>query len=421
VTGPNGQLELQNVVNFSPPTLSGNTSEFGEYIAKLQAAGSSPALAGTVAQLFNAPNAKAVSALYRELSPTSFGPMEASTLIGTLGFSQSMLGCKSPESGFGSLAKGGCTWGSLGSSQLTQSETNDAVGYSEYSQGVSYGFQNPINRKQNWLLGGAFSYDDDNLYADSASMWGSRFSLGVLSKLEANDGVTYSADVSLGSGNYQTRRSIIFPSSTVSTSAGTSGYGSFTTPNSTPTGGAYVSFFGETLRADKDFRLHDGFVLTPYVAVNETRMSMTPTNEAGAGPNGIFSVYQGNSYLTLQPGFELGGTFNSNSWQFRPHVDVYATQFIGSNLTNLNAGLEGAPSTFAPFTFTNTMDRTMFNVSPTVDLGGKNGFDLRVGGGYEFSNHMHSGTLTVNLAQKIGTPPPMSLKIEPATPALPQH
>jgi hypothetical protein len=358
-----------------------------------------------IAQIFAADTPAQLTYIYNELTPAQYGAMETATLLGTLSFSQQMLTCKSPETDFASIARGRCVWGNLGSTQATQVESSSAVGYNEYGAGVSYGFQNIASKDQRTLWGGGFAFGDDNVYANSSSMWGSRFTAGLLAKRELDDGMTYSTDVEFGSGNYQTRRSIIFPSPEISTSAGTTGYGTYSTPSVTPTGGSIISFFSGGLRADKYIPLHDGWAFTPYVSLNETRLSLAPTAETGAGALDIITTYQADSFLTLTPGFEIGGKFSSNNWQMRPHVDFFATQFIGNNNTSLPAMLQGQPSWLGPLTFNNEIDRTLWNVAPTVDFGGSKGFNMRVGGNYQFSNHLHSGTLYLNLSQKVGPQP----------------
>ncbi len=406
VPNANGKLQLQNVVNFSPANISGGTSSFGSYVSLLQAAGSSPSLSGMVAQIFNAPSATQLTRLYQQLTPASYGPMEAATLLSTLNFSQEMLTCKSPETDFASLSRGRCVWGGLGSTQSTQMGSTAAVGYNEYNAGVSYGFQNVVSRDKQTLFGGAFSFGEDNLYANSSSMWGSRFTGGLLLKREnSHTGMTYSLDVTGGSGNYQTRRTIEFPSTAIPTSAGATGFGSYQTPSATATGASYVSFFNTGLRADKYVALADGWALTPYVSLTDTRLSLTPTTETGAGALNIKTAYEGDSYLTLQSGFELGGIYQAKSWQIQPHLDIFATQFVGNNQTGLPSTLEGQPVWMKPFTFNNEIDRTLFNLQPTIDFGGKSGFSMRLGGTYQFSPHVHGGTLNINISQKLGPSP----------------
>ncbi|HTV91740.1 MAG TPA: autotransporter outer membrane beta-barrel domain-containing protein, partial [Verrucomicrobiae bacterium] len=164
-------------------------------------------------------------------------------------------------------------------------------------------------------------------------------------------------------------------------------------------------YFNGSIRADKYISLPNGFAFTPYLALNETRMSLSPTKETGAGALNIDTVYQGDSFLTLQPGFELGGKFASKNWEVRPHIDFFATHFIGNNQTSLPALLQGQPTWLGPLTFNNTIDRTLWNVSPTIDFGGSRGFDMRLGGNYQFSNNMHAGTMWINLSQKVGPTP----------------
>ncbi len=88
---------------------------------------------------------------------------------------------------------------------------------------------------------------------------------------------------------------------------------------------------------------------------------MNPISEQDADRLNIVTTYRGDSYLTLQPGLELGGTVQKTSWHMRPYLDVYATQFIGNNRTGVNA----------------------------------NGLDVRFNSTYQFGAHLHSGSISI--------------------------
>ncbi|MGH7685098.1 MAG: hypothetical protein ACREMT_12190, partial [Vulcanimicrobiaceae bacterium] len=112
-----------------------------------------------------------------------------------------------------------------------------------------------------------------------------------------------------GWGTYQTHRYIAFPSSSVSTSSGTTGYGAVSTPNASTEGGNNVTFIDTGLRAERDFSLGRGFYAKPYMGVNGTFMNIGANTETGAGSLDLIGTPTGNAFLTLEPGFEIGGTF----------------------------------------------------------------------------------------------------------------
>ena len=86
-------------------------------------------------------------------------------------------------------------------------------------------------------------------------------------------------------------------------------------------------------------------------------------------------------------------------------MDLFATQFLGNNQTTLSAMLQGEPAGLGMTQFNSSIDRTLWNVAPTLDVTGKHGLDFRLGGSSLFSSHLHSGTVNVNVSQKMGQQP----------------
>jgi len=81
------------------------------------------------------------------------------------------------------------------------------------------------------------------------------------------------------------------------------------------------------------------------------------------------------------------------------------SHFIGNNATTIQSLLQGQPAWLGPLPFNNAIDRNLWNLAPTIDFGGRNGFNLRLGGQYQFSNHLHMGSLTVQMSQQVGRKP----------------
>jgi hypothetical protein len=265
------------------------------------------------------------------------------------------------------------------------------------------GFQNPYAGGRS-AVGGALSFAFDNLYSGSSSMWGPRVMVGADLKHQATTGFTYSGDLFGGVANYLTHRYIAFPSASVSTSSGTTGYGSVATPSESTQGGNNIAFVGGSFRVDKDLYFRRGLHVKPYVSLNETYLTTGINNESGAGALDLVGATRGDVYMTLEPGVELGGLFTSRNGQLRPHVDIWTTQFIGRNLASFTAGLAGAPP-YLQLPFSSAIDRTTVNVAPSLDISGYGGLDLRFSGGFQFSSHLHSGSFSINLSQQTGPKP----------------
>jgi hypothetical protein len=401
-------VTIQSTVNFDPAGLTAEAAEFGAYIGKVQTAGSSPSLQGMVAQAVSAPSATVLEHIYDEVSPESFGAMEAATLTNALSFSQQMNTCRSSEANFVSSTHDRCTWGTIGNTSTSQLESGDILGYTESATGVNIGTESAISADKRTFFGAGLNFSYDNLYVNSTTMNGSRYMAGLSLQREANSGLVYSAELTGGIASYQTNRWIVFPSSSISDADGANGYGTIATPDVQAASTGHVSFLDGGLRAEKLLDLRDGWTLTPYLGLNDTQMYVSPLSETGAGGLSITTQATSNAFLTLQPGLKFSGAIGTIANEhLRLHVDLFATQFLGNNQTSLSAMLQGEPTGIGMTQFNSSLDRTLWNVAPTLDVTGKHGLDFRLGGSYLFSSHLHSGTINLSASQKLGPSPPV--------------
>jgi hypothetical protein len=267
---------------------------------------------------------------------------------------------------------------------------------------MSFGFQTPIADGRT-AIGAAIAYAGDNLYSSSSSMWGSRFTLGVVAKRETTNDFVISTDFAAGSATYQTHRYIAFPSASVQTSSGATGFGSFATPSASTEGGNNVAFMTGGMRIDKTFDL-DRFTIRPYFGVNETELNVGINKESGAGALDFVGNARQDMYLTMDPGFELGGNFAWGHTKIRPTLDINMNEFLGRNEAGFTAGLAGAdPNLNLPFT--SQIDRTIFNVSPSLDLEGVKGLGMRFSANMVVSGRTRGATLNFSMSQKMGPTP----------------
>ncbi|MGB6985517.1 MAG: autotransporter domain-containing protein, partial [Candidatus Aquilonibacter sp.] len=400
-------VTIESNVNFDPSGLTSEGGEFGAYVNAVQLDGPASSLRGMVAQAVSAPNASALERLYDEVTPESFGAMEAATLTNALGFSQQMNECRSiTDASYISSTRDRCTWGTIGNTSTTQFGSGDVLGYNESATGVNIGTESAISGDKRTFFGAGFNFSYDNVNVNSTTMNGSRYMGGLSLKREADNGFVYTAELTGGVASYQTNRWIIFPSQTISDADGASGYGTISTPDVQATSTGHVSFLGAGVRTQKQLQLRGGWTLTPYLSLNDTQLYMSPLSETGAGGLSITTQAVTNGYVTLQPGVQFSGAIGTiASEHLHLHVDLFATQFLGNTQTSLSAMLQGEPAGLGMTQFNSSIDRTLWNVAPTLDVTGKHGLDFRLGGSYLFSSHLHSGTVNVNVSQKIGRPP----------------
>jgi hypothetical protein len=234
-------------------------------------------------------------------------------------------------------------------------------------------------------------------------MWGSRFMFGLTAKRESTNDFVFSTDLAAGSATYQTHRYIAFPSASVQTSSGATGFGSFSTPNLSTQGANNVSFITGGFRIDKTLDLNH-FELKPYLGLNETSLYVGVNNESGAGPLDFVGSPRTDMYLTLVPGIEIGGNYTWHDAKIRPNLDIYANEFLGNDAAGFTAGLAGAAANLN-LPFTSAIDRSLVNIAPSLDIEGKKGLGLRLSANMMIGSHTHGGTLQFNLTQKIGNAP----------------
>ncbi len=404
--GPNGTVMLQSHVDFDPAGLTPEGLEVGSYLNAVQTAGSSPSLQGMIAQAISSANTSQLERIYDEVTPESFGAVEAATLTNALSFSQQMTACRATEATFASTAGNRCVWGTIGNTSTSQMESGAILGYNESATGVNLGTESAISSDKRTLFGAGLNFTNDNLYVNSTTMTGWRYMAGAFLKREAGTGFVYSAQLTGGVSSYQSNRWITFPSQSISDADGATGYGTIATPDTQAFSTQHVSFLSGGLRSEKRLQLRGGWTLTPYLALNDTRMYMSPMSESGAGGLSITTQGTADSFVTLQPGLQFSGAMGSIGEQhLRLHVDLFATQFLGNNQTSVSAMLQGEPAALGMTEFNSSIDRTLWNIAPTLEVSGKHGLDFRLGGSYLFSSHLHSGTINFNVSQKVGKPP----------------
>jgi len=400
---PGGGVMIQSHVDFDPAGLTPEGLEFGSYLNMVQMAGSSPSLQGMVAQAISSAGTPQLERIYDEVTPERFGAVEAATLTNALSFSQQMTACRASETNFASTAGDRCIWGTIGNTSTSQMESGAILGYNESATGVNLGTERAVSRDKRTFFGAGLNFSNDNLYVNATTLTGWRYMAGAFVKREADTGFNYSAQLTGGVASYQSNRWIVFPSESISDADGATGYGTIATPGVQAFATDHVSFLSAGLRSEKLLHMRGGWTLTPYLALKDTLLYMSPFSESGAGGLSIATQGTSNSFATLQPGVQFSGAIGTIADEhLRLHLDLFATQLLGNNQTSLSAMLQGEPTALGMTQFNSSIDRTLWNVAPTIDVTGKHGLDFRLGGSYLFSSHLHSGTINVNVSQKIG-------------------
>ena len=201
-----------------------------------------------IAQAISSANTSQLERIYDEVTPESFGAVEAATLTNALSFSQQMTACRATEATFASTAGNRCVWGTIGNTSTSQMESGAILGYNESATGVNLGTESAISADKRTLFGAGLNFTNDNLYVNSTTMTGWRYMAGAFLKREAGTGFVYSAQLTGGVSSYQSNRWITFPSQSISDADGATGYGTIATPDAQAFSTEHVSFLSGGLR-----------------------------------------------------------------------------------------------------------------------------------------------------------------------------
>jgi hypothetical protein len=330
--------------------------------------------------VFTLPDLPALQSAYARLTPSGTLAPSASALATNLDFSKAMLGCR----GGSALASNeNCSWGSLGSGHSEQTATFGSVGYTQSMTGVSAGFQRAI-RDSRTLIGAALRYDTGSLDANNAqSLTASALDVGVLAKRLVGQSGALSASLVAGTASYASTRTPLL--STALTSAH---------------GNQKTTFVAAHLRAEQGFAT-GSTTFKPFVDVGATRINTSGLRETGADTLDAIVAPHSESFTTVETGVSLQTQRHAGATTLRPTLEVSVTQLVGNAQSSADATLAGAPAGVAPFVLTNRLDRTRFNVAPSLEIEQRNKLDVRVGGTYRFSAGSHSFGGYVQIGKKI--------------------
>jgi hypothetical protein len=388
-----GYPDLNNVqinanVNFSPGGLTDNGVRFGNYIAGVQLAGSSTSLIPLLQGIVGSPDVASLQHLYTVVDPAGLASAEISMLNTNLQFANSLMSCRSGDGVRPDMREDECAWGRVGDLHLAQASSAQTVGFTEATEGLSTGFERAIGSAGNKhvYVGSAIAFDTGNLGSEGVStMSGDRAQAGVDAKYDWRDGTILGASFTGGFANYNTYRYI-------------------SVPNTTATGNDVMSDVAAHLRLSHAFGLPSASI-APYLDAGWTRLNVQAFTEVGAGPLDASLAGHSDTFYTLQPGFEFAGQFKSGVALVRPSLDFSVENFLGNAQADALATLQGAPPGVTPFVSGSQFDRTLYSLSPGLEVAVPHGLDLRFGAALQLGAHTHSSSFFLRLSQKVGTTP----------------
>ena len=355
-------------VNFAGfGALNDNQESIGRYLNRVQAYGSSPALAGLITDLFRLPGlageqnlAAAYNSLSSEVYTTSFTNLKFA--FGE--FIDTMMTCPetSVENGF--IAEGECVW-AVGQGLYYSSEGgSDYFGFDSTTGGISVGAQFDLG--SDYYLGFSVGRNSYSSSISSGPGSASRVTAGTTGRSwqggAALKKVMNKTKLALafagGKANFDAYRNNIF-----SSLASASGEQS-------------IDYWGVEFRAAHDIELSPSTYLRPGISVAYQGMDQAAFAERGAKYLGLSvdSAYQG--YGVVSPSLELGHEFKVNATTFRPMLSVgYAGYYGGSSVRST---LLGANQGLSSFRIEGLSDQNYVSANAGVGVIFENGMSVSI-------------------------------------------
>lgn len=348
--------------------LSSNQLALGSYLGRIQTAGGGADLASLMTRVIAQPTFAALGATYDAISPAATLPLQSSALLGTLDFSDALLGCGRDD--LSSESTNGCNWGRLGDLHRAQTASADTVGFARSSTGFGAGYERSAGDGR-WTVGGGLQYDAATLGASGgSSLTGSDVQAGVVVKRKLSAALI-SGSIVAGAGTYATTRP-----------------GSLVDANITSNGTAKLTYGGAHLRAAHAFAGR-GTTFAPFVDLGVTRVKVGALAESGGGSLDANLAGRAQTFATAQSGVRVETTKWSHATAFHTSLDASVTQFLGNTQSAASGRFDGAPAGVAPFVLTDRVDRTLFRFVPSLTISQPNRIDVRLGATYEVSARSH--------------------------------
>jgi hypothetical protein len=117
-----------NDLRFAPSTLA-----VGQYMNRVQTAGSSVAMAPIVAALVGFDRVADLAQAYQQMSPLGYTALAVSQLHSGLRFNEALASCKSREGGYQSTSEGACGWMAMVGQREDHEAKPTAIGFSASS------------------------------------------------------------------------------------------------------------------------------------------------------------------------------------------------------------------------------------------------------------------------------------------------
>ncbi|GMQ87052.1 MAG: hypothetical protein BMS9Abin08_0250 [Gammaproteobacteria bacterium] len=346
-------------VDFSPTGLGGNLAEAGDYIGRIQTAGSSPELGDTVNALLFAPDMAAYANGLTQLTPDFYAAQQVTSLWSGQRFSQSLAGCESRNSTYRFTGRNSCLWLRFDNTSINL----DASGYvpemNYDSTGISVGFQSTTRNDWTLGMGGSFEDHESDGFGGQWQGDGKTRLLGVIAQRKFWN-AQFGATLTYGAAEYRNDRRINLTQSRLAS------------------GHRDIDLFGGTIDVSRTFR-RSGFSFKPSATLGMCRLEGERTSETGAAEQNLQLRKTNETHNWLKTVMEVGyARALGENMIIRPYAKVGVLHYLSTAETSVRAGLEGAPDGVVPMQVSSPLGDTNTVYEAGFDLVNKGGVGVQL-------------------------------------------
>jgi hypothetical protein len=337
-------------------------------------------LSSTVNRIITSADGDQLKQAYDALSPAGYGVSIFTLLNANTSFTNSMLSCKQNGGDNHFVREGQCGWFAVNAGEQRQSTTTSDFGFNSTGYSVSGGLQFALNSE--WHAGFGIANSNDYILVDrpdlsrAQSIDGRTTQAGLVVKgTFGNNLVAF--NVSGGNGHFSSTRATLF--------------------DTTATSQQSISFYSALLRVAHTID-NASWYWRPLLDTKIQKTRFGDFQEQGAGANNLNVVAHSDTFVVVEPAMEMGRDFHQSESVLRLFARAGVARLVSGGSVTLNATLQGAPQSVAPFAANQSTDKTVADLAAGVDVITSSGLVLKVGYEGQLSSHGSQYSMNAKLS-----------------------
>ncbi len=332
------EMALEYDVDFAHFQLEGNRVQVGNYLNRVQLAGSSAEIGSTIATAVAHTELAPYADMLTQLGTEFYAEQQALALTGVQRFGRNLQNCGTLQLAESAGDENGCLWARYDDNPSTRDSRDGFPAAEDDAYSISQGIQRPL--EGGWTFGMAFDFESHRSKG-YGGLWSSESELVQLGAMARRDlgSASIGALVTLGSNSQEVERSVnvIAPS--------------------LAEGERSVLFTSGVFDYTHRF-VRGGFTFAPSLNVGASLLNFGGMTEQGAGPLNAIVHGGSESHLWVEPAFGARYDLSLGSGAtFRTYARLGLLHFLSGTSTKVRTSLQGAPAQAAPMRIDSDLDR----------------------------------------------------------------